>query len=93
MKAEPETPDLKWITLDCSQMEPPEPMLRVLEQLDRLKQGEGIKMLHRMKPRLLFPKLQENELKIQPLHQNLLLGYLPCTQAFHSLLHLGKYAF
>ena len=57
MKAEPETPDLKWITLDCSQMEPPEPMLRVLEQLDRLQPGEGIKMLHRMKPRLLFPKL------------------------------------
>ena len=40
-------------------MEPPEPILRVLEQLDRLKQGEGIKMLHRMKPRFLFPKLQE----------------------------------
>ena len=34
-------------------------MLRVLEQLDRLKPGEGIKMLHRMKARLLFPKLQE----------------------------------
>ena len=61
MNAEPETPDLKWITLDCSQMEPPEPMLRVLEQLDRLKQGEGIKMLHRMKPRLLFPNLQERD--------------------------------
>ena len=59
MNAEFETPDLKWITLDCSLMEPPEPMLRVLEQLDRLKQGEGIKMLHRMKPSLLFPKLQE----------------------------------
>ena len=59
MKAEPETPDLKWITLDCSQMEPHEPMLRVLEQLDRLQPGEGIKKLHRMKPRLLFPKLQE----------------------------------
>ena len=59
MKAELETPDLEWITLDCSQMEPLEPMLRVLEQLDRLKPGEGIKMLHRMKPRLLFPKLQE----------------------------------
>ena len=59
MKAEPETPDLKWITFDYSQMEPPEPMLRVLEQLDRLQPGEGIKMQHRMKPRLLFPKLQE----------------------------------
>ena len=59
MNAEPETPELKLITLDCSLMEPPEPMHRVLEQLDRLKQGEGIKMLHRMKPRLLFPKLQE----------------------------------
>ena len=59
MKAAPETPDLKWITLDCSLMEPSEPMLQVLEQLNRLKQGEGIKMLLRMKPRLLFPKLQE----------------------------------
>ena len=59
MNIEPETPDLKWITLDCGQMESPEPMLQVLEQLNRLKQGEGIKMLHRMKPRLLFPKLQE----------------------------------
>ena len=59
MKAEPETPDLKWITLDCSLMKPTEPMLQVLEQLNNLKQGEGIKMLHRMKSRLLFPKLQE----------------------------------
>ena len=59
MNVEPETPDLKWIPLDCSLIEPHEPMLRVLEQLDRLKQGEGIKMLHRMKPRLLHPKLQE----------------------------------
>ena len=59
MKAEFETPNLKWITLDCSLMEPSEPMLRVLKQLDRLQPGEGIKMLHRMKPRLLFPKLQE----------------------------------
>ena len=39
MKAEPETSDLKWITLDCSLMEPPEPMFRVLEQLGHLKQG------------------------------------------------------
>ena len=46
-------------------MEPPEPMLRVLEQLDRLQPGEGIKMLHRMKPRLLFPKLQEKGLNFR----------------------------
>ena len=59
MNAEFETPDLKWITLDCSLMVPPEPMLQVLEQLDRLQPGEGIKMLHRMKSRLLFPKLHE----------------------------------
>ncbi len=65
MNAEPETPGLKWITLDCSQMEPPEPMLRVLEQLDRLQPGEGIKMLHRMKPRLLFLKLQERGLNFR----------------------------
>ena len=40
-------------------MEPPEPMLRVMESLDRLEKGEGIQMQHRMKPRLLSPKLQE----------------------------------
>ena len=58
MNTEPEAHDLKWITLDCSLMGPPEPMLQVLEQLDHLQPGEGINMLHRMKPRLLFPKLQ-----------------------------------
>ena len=42
MNTDSEAHDLKWITLDCSLMEPPEPMLRVLEQLDRLKQGEGM---------------------------------------------------
>ena len=46
-------------------MEPPEPMLRVLEQLDHLKQGEGIKILHRMKPSMLFPKLQERGLNFR----------------------------
>ena len=65
MKAEPETPDLKWITFNCSLMEPPEPMLRVLEQLDRLQSGEGIKMLHRVKSRVLFPKLQERGLNFR----------------------------
>ena len=59
MKAELETPDLKWITLDCSLMEPPEPMLRVLEQLDRLQPGEGIKMMHRMKPGCFFPNFRK----------------------------------
>ncbi len=65
MKAEPQTPDLKWITLDCSLMEPPEPMLRVLEQLDRLKQGEGIKMLHRMKPTIAFSQTSGKRLELQ----------------------------
>ena len=43
MKAEPETPDLKWITLGCSHMEPPEPMLQVLEQLDLSKRAKELK--------------------------------------------------
>ena len=71
MNTEPETPDLKWITLDCSQMEPPEPMLRMLEQLYRLLPGEGIKMHHRMKPRLLFPKLQERGWNFQVIEHTL----------------------
>ena len=65
MKAEPETPDLKWITLDCSLMEPPEPMLRVLEQLDRLKQGEGIKMLHRPETQAAFSQTSGKRLELQ----------------------------
>ena len=67
MNSSQDFPSLNWITLDYSMMEPPEPMLQVMESLDRLEKGEGIQMLHRMKPRLLFPKLQERGFEFQVL--------------------------
>ena len=67
MNSNQDIPSLNGITLDCGIMEPPEPMLRLLESLDRLEKGEGIQMLHRMKPILLFPKLQERGFKFQDL--------------------------
>ena len=67
MNSSQDIPSLNWITLDCSMMEPPEPMFRVMGSLDRLEEGEGLQMLHHMKPRLLFPKLQEQGFEFQVL--------------------------
>ena len=67
MNSSQDIPSHNWITLYRSMMEPPEPMLRVMESLDYLEKGEGIQMLHRMKPRLLFPKLQERGYEFQVL--------------------------
>ena len=47
------------IIIDCRLLEPPEPMLLVLEAVSKLKKGQKIQMLHRMKPTPLFAKLEE----------------------------------
>ncbi|MEC7888252.1 MAG: DUF2249 domain-containing protein [SAR324 cluster bacterium] len=47
------------ITADCRELEPPEPMVVVLEAVDKLQKTEVLKMLHRQAPRLLFPLLKE----------------------------------
>lgn len=45
------------VDLDVSELEPPEPLLRTLEALERLPGGYCLHMIHRMKPRLLYERL------------------------------------
>ncbi|HIE54278.1 MAG TPA: DUF2249 domain-containing protein [Chromatiaceae bacterium] len=45
------------LDLDVSELEPPEPLLRVLEALEELPRGYCLRMIHRLKPRLLYEHL------------------------------------
>ena len=47
------------ITVDCRELELPEPMVVVLEAIEKLQNSEVLKMLDRQSPRLLFPLLEE----------------------------------
>lgn len=47
------------ITVDCRDLEPPEPMIQVLEKAAALTEKETLLMIHRKVPRLLFPRLDE----------------------------------
>jgi len=49
----------KVVDLDVSDLEPPEPLLRTLEALEQLPEGYCLRMIHRMKPRLLYERLPE----------------------------------
>lgn len=44
--------------LDVSDLEPPEPLQRVLQALDELGDAEYLHVLHRREPLLLYPELQ-----------------------------------
>ncbi len=48
---------METLTLDCRLLEPPEPMIKVLKAVSRLRRGQQIQMLHRMRPTPLFAKL------------------------------------
>ncbi len=50
----------KEIVLDVHEMQSPEPMEVVMDMLEKLNQGEYIKMLHRMQPFPLYDILLEN---------------------------------
>jgi uncharacterized protein (DUF2249 family) len=45
--------------LDVRGLEPPEPMVRVLEALERLQPGERLEVLHERRPMILYPQLDE----------------------------------
>lgn len=47
------------VDLDVSDLEPPEPLLRTLAALKKLPEGHCLRMIHRMKPRLLYERLPE----------------------------------
>ena len=45
--------------VDVRGLEPPEPMVRVLERLDALRPGQRLVVLHERRPMLLYPQLDE----------------------------------
>ena len=49
----------KIIIVDCRELEPPEPMVKVLEAVNNMSADEAVLMIHRKMPRLLFSKLDE----------------------------------
>ncbi len=53
------------ITIDCRELLPPEPLIKVLEAVEHMQDNEAILMLHRQKPCLLLPKLEARKLKYQ----------------------------
>ena len=47
--------------LDVRDMEPPEPLERVLAEMETLQREERIRMIHRREPHLLFPMLAREQ--------------------------------
>jgi len=47
------------VTLDVRGLEPPLPMVRVLERLDVLGAGEQLEVIHSRRPLFLYPQLDE----------------------------------
>ncbi len=47
------------VDLDVSDLEPPEPLETTLERLRTLPEGHALRMIHRMKPCLLYDRLAE----------------------------------
>jgi len=45
--------------LDVRGLEPPQPMVRILEELERLEPGQQIEVLHERRPMFLYPQLDE----------------------------------
>jgi len=45
--------------LDVRGLEPPEPMVKILEALERLAPGELLEVLHERRPMLLYPQLDD----------------------------------
>ena len=47
------------VVLDVRGLEPPEPMVRVLVELDRLQPGQRLEIVHDRRPTLLYPMLDD----------------------------------
>ncbi len=45
--------------LDVSDLEPPEPLIRALAEIDALKDGQYLHMCHHREPCLLYPNLEQ----------------------------------
>ena len=51
------------LVVDVRGLEPPEPMVRILHAVERLKAGETIEVLHERRPLFLYPQLDERGFK------------------------------
>lgn len=54
-----ETNGLDIIAIDVSELEPPEPMERILARLQQLKPGQLIRVRHRREPFPIYPMLEQ----------------------------------
>ena len=57
--AVPATPARRRTVLDVRGLEPPQPMLRVLQEIDRLGPGAELEVHHDRRPMFLYPQLDE----------------------------------
>jgi TusA-related sulfurtransferase len=58
----PATPSMRRLVLDVRGLEPPQPLLRVLQEVDRLRPGSEMEVRHDRRPILLYPQLDERSL-------------------------------
>jgi len=47
------------VVLDVRGLEPPQPLVRILEELDRLGRGVELEVRHDRRPMLLYPQLDD----------------------------------
>lgn len=59
VEAAPATPSPRRAVLDVRGLEPPQPMQRVLEEIDRLGPGTELEVRHDRRPMFLYPQLDE----------------------------------
>ena len=50
------------VTIDVRGLEPPQPMVRILEAVERLQAGDTLEVLHERRPMFLYPQLDERGL-------------------------------
>lgn len=50
--------------IDVRQLEMPQPMITILEEVEKLKDGELLYMHHRKVPQYLLPELEQRELQV-----------------------------
>ncbi|MDH3382113.1 MAG: DUF2249 domain-containing protein [Flavobacteriaceae bacterium] len=55
----------KTITIDCREMQPPDPLVKVLQAADVLNDDEKIIMIHRHEPCMLLKQLKERNLSYE----------------------------
>jgi len=58
-EASPATTEPRTRVIDVRGLEPPQPMVRVLEELERIEPGERLEVLHERRPTFLYPQLDE----------------------------------